>query len=88
MDTIENIKDFTHVFLVATMTVMPPTGRADTSITTQDIESWSEYVFLGDIIQVIFFITALLFMKLICTSCYSLTMLITMLSLTSISVGP
>ena len=44
MDTIENIKDFTQVFLVATIAAMPHTGPADTSITTQDIESWSECV--------------------------------------------
>ena len=59
MDSIENIKNFTQVFLVATIAAMPSTGPTDKSIATQDIESWSEYAFLGDIIQVTSFITSL-----------------------------
>ena len=59
MDSIENIKDFTQVFLVAMIAAMPSTGPTDKSIATQDIKSWSEYAFLGDIIQVTSFITSL-----------------------------
>jgi len=87
MDAVEKINDFTQVFFVATVTAMPPSGPADKPITTHDVKAWSEYVFIGDIIEVRSSCPALYLPTLILQSSFSLKMLIMMLNLTSTSVG-
>ena len=88
MDAVEKINDFTQVFFVATVTAMPPSGPADKPITTHDVKAWSEYVFIGDIIEVRSSCPALYLPTLILQSSFSLKMLIMMLNLTSTSVEP
>jgi len=54
MNNVENITEFSQAFIIATISVMPPNGPKDLSITTADIVSWSDYAFIGDILQLIF----------------------------------
>lgn len=49
MPTVEAMQDFTQAFVIATISAMPPNGPAELSITMNDVDSWTDYAFIGDI---------------------------------------
>ena len=53
MPTVEAMQDFTQAFVIATICAMPPNGPPDLSIAMNDVDCWTDYAFIGDIVKVI-----------------------------------
>lgn len=49
---VEGIHDFRQAFIIATLTAMPPNGPPDLSLPNDDVTSWTDYAFIGDILKV------------------------------------